>query len=151
MTRTDIRLQFAAYLVVGGLAFVTELAAFLALLGSGLAPIPASVASFLVATVANYILSRRIAFARGARSVPAEAVRFLAVAAVGLLLNTAIVWALLALAVAPTIAKIAAVAPVLAWNFLGRRALVFSRAVPDGTWRLAGRLATRPAARAEAD
>ena len=53
MTRTDIRLQFACYLVVGGSAFVVELVAFLLLLAAAIDPIPASIASFIVASMAN--------------------------------------------------------------------------------------------------
>jgi len=147
MKRTDIRIQFASYLIVGGVAFLTELATFLALLAAGVSVIPASIASFIVATVANYALSRRIAFARKAISGGDEIVRFVLVAGVGLVLNTGVVWGLLLLGVPATIAKVAAVAPVLAWNFLGRRLFVFTDAVPSDTWRFAERMVTRPGRR----
>ena len=145
MRRTDIRIQFASYLVVGGIAFLTELATFLALLAADVSVIPASIASFIVATAANYALSRRIAFARKPISGGDEIARFLLVAGVGLVLNTGVVWTLLLLGLPATIAKVAAVAPVLAWNFLGRRLFVFTDVVPTGTWQFAERLIGRPA------
>lgn len=97
MNRTDIRLQFACYLVVGGSAFLVELATFLLLLEAGMAVIAASVASFVVASGANYVLSNVIAFQSGGISRGQEALRFAFVALVGLGLNTGFVWLLLAL------------------------------------------------------
>ncbi|BBK30826.1 putative flippase GtrA [Stella humosa] len=141
MNRTDIRLQFACYLVVGGSAFLVELATFLLLLEAGMAVIAASVASFVVASGANYVLSNVIAFQSGGISRGQEALRFAFVALVGLGLNTGFVWLLLALGAAPVLAKISAVAPVLAWNFLGRRLLVFSARIPEASWRVGNRLA----------
>lgn len=140
IARTDIRLQFACYLVVGGSAFLVELVSFVLMLQAGLATIPASVASFVVATLANYLLSNAIAFQSGGIGRGQEALRFAFVALVGLGLNTGFVWLLLALGEPPLVAKIAAVAPVLAWNFLGRRLLVFSAHIPEASWRLGNRL-----------
>jgi len=147
MTRTDIRMQFAFYLVVGGTAFLVELVSFLVLLEIGLAPIPASIASFVVASIANYLLSYLVAFSPGAISRGQEMSRFVLVALVGLGLNTAVVWLLLTLGAPAVVAKVAAVAPVLAWNFLGRRLFVFSTLVPEASWRAGRRLArgVRPA------
>ncbi|BBK43845.1 hypothetical protein STVA_38650 [Allostella vacuolata] len=142
-SRTDIRLQFACYLLVGGSAFVVELASFLLLLNTGVTTIAASVASFVAASAVNYVLSNVIAFQSGAISRRQEALRFAFVALVGLGLNTGFVWLLLALGAPPVLAKVSAVAPVLAWNFLGRRMLVFSATIPEAGWRL-GRIARRP-------
>jgi putative flippase GtrA len=141
MNRTDIRLQFACYLVVGGSAFLVELVTFLLLLSGGVAPIPASVASFVVASAANYALSNLLAFARGDVSRGQEMLRFAVVALVGLGLNTAVVWILLALGAPAVFAKVSAVAPVLMWNFLGRRLFVFSDRIPEPAWRVGSRIA----------
>ncbi len=141
MKRNDIRLQFACYLVVGGTAFLVELAAFLLLLAAAVEPLAASVASFVVASAANYVLSNRMAFARGEVSRGQELVRFAFVAVVGLGLNTGFVWALLALGAPPVVAKVAAVAPVLVWNFLGRRLFVFSSCIPETSWQVGRRIA----------
>ncbi len=124
-------MQFFLYLIVGGLSFVVEIGAFVALRRAAMPVIPASVASFLVATIANYLLSILLAFQSGRFRRRAELTRFLVVVLVGLALNTALVWWFAyPLAIQPTIAKIAAVPIVLVWNYLGRRALVFDARVP---------------------
>lgn len=124
-------MQFFLYLIVGGLSFVVEIGVFVALRRAAMPVIAASVASFLVATLANYLLSILLAFQSGRFRRSAELSRFLAVVLVGLALNTALVWCFaFPLAIQPTIAKIAAVPIVLVWNYLGRRALVFDGRVP---------------------
>ncbi|MGA8552638.1 MAG: GtrA family protein [Stellaceae bacterium] len=124
-------MQFFLYLIVGGLSFVVEIGVFVALRRAAMPVIAASVASFLVATIANYLLSILLAFQSGRFRRRVELTRFLVVVLVGLALNTALVWCFAyPLAIQPTVAKIAAVPIVLAWNYLGRRALVFSNRIP---------------------
>jgi dolichol-phosphate mannosyltransferase len=124
-------MQFFLYLIVGGLSFVVEIGVFVALRRTATPIIAASVASFLVATIANYLLSILLAFQSGRFRRSAELTRFLIVVLVGLGLNTGLVWCFAyPLAIQPTIAKIAAVPIVLIWNYLGRRALVFSNRIP---------------------
>jgi putative flippase GtrA len=124
-------MQFLLYLIVGGLSFVVEIAAFIALRRVALPVIPASVASYLVATLANYLLSVLLAFQRGRFRRHVEMARFLTVVLVGLALNTALVWCFVyLLAIPPLAAKIGAVPIVLIWNYLGRRMLVFTDRVP---------------------
>ena len=124
-------MQFFLYLIVGGLSFVVEIGVFVALRRAAMPVIAASVASFLVATLANYLLSILLAFQSGRFRRGTELTRFLVVVLVGLALNTALVWCFaFPLAIQPTIAKIAAVPIVLIWNYLGRRALVFDGRVP---------------------
>ena len=124
-------MQFFLYLIVGGLSFVVEIGVFVALRRAAMPVIAASVASFLVATIANYLLSILLAFQSGRFRRRVELTRFLVVVLVGLALNTALVWCFAyPLAIQPTVAKIAAVPIVLIWNYLGRRALVFSDRVP---------------------
>ncbi len=125
--------QFSWYLLVGGLAFFVDIGVFVTLSGLGVALIPASIAGFVLATVANYFLSYLLAFQRGRFGRTHELVRLFLVAGVGLVLNTSIVWVLAALLdVPPVIAKVVAVPIVLVWNFLGRRLLVFHRDGPSG-------------------
>src|SRR5579863_27308 len=85
-------MQFFLYLIVGGLSFVVEIGVFVALRRAAMPVIAASVASFLVATLANYLLSILLAFQSGRFRRSAELGRFLAVVLVGLALNTALVW-----------------------------------------------------------
>jgi len=67
------------------------------------------------------------------------------IAAVGLGLNSAMVWFLAEiLGTAPTLAKILAVFPVLAWNYLGRRSIVFDVDHPPPWVLLAERVRWRP-------
>lgn len=124
-------MQFFLYLIVGGLSFLVEIAAFVTLRRLAMPVISASVASFIIATVANYLLSIALAFERGRFRRHIELIRFLAVVFVGLALNTALVWCFVyPLAIHPVVAKIAAVPIVLIWNYLGRRALVFDDRIP---------------------
>ncbi|MFZ3234854.1 MAG: GtrA family protein [Stellaceae bacterium] len=124
-------MQFFLYLIVGGLSFLVEIAAFVALRRAAMPVIPASVASYVVATLANYLLSVLLAFQRGRFRRHVEMARFLTVVLVGLALNTALVWCFVyPLAIPPLAAKIGAVPIVLIWNYLGRRMLVFTDRVP---------------------
>ena len=124
-------MQFFLYLIVGGLSFLVEISTFVALRRTAMPVIPASVTSFIVATVANYLLSIVLAFERGRFRRHVELTRFLIVVLVGLTLNTMLVWVFVyPLAIRPTVAKIAAVPIVLIWNYLGRRALVFDSSIP---------------------
>jgi len=126
-------MQFFLYLIVGGLSFLVEIVTFIALRRAATPVIPASVASFIVATIANYLLSIVLAFQRGRFRRQAELARFLMVVLVGLMLNTALVWIFgYPLAMPPTLAKIGVVPIVLVWNYLGRRILVFTDRVPAG-------------------
>jgi len=126
-------MQFFFYLIVGGLSFLVELTTFIALRAAATAVIPASVASSVVATVANYLLSVTLAFVPGRFRRQAELARFLVVVLIGLGLNTTAVWLFAyPLAIPPVAAKIGAVPIVLIWNYLGRRLLVFDARVPAG-------------------
>jgi putative flippase GtrA len=124
-------MQFFLYLIVGGLSFLVEIGAFVALRREATPVIPASVTSFILATIANYLLSILLAFQSGRFGRSIELMRFLTVVLVGLALNTGLVWCFVyRLGIQPTIAKISAVPFVLVWNYLGRRSLVFDDRLP---------------------
>jgi putative flippase GtrA len=124
-------MQFILYLFVGGASFLVDIGTFVGLRQVALAVIPASVASFVLATLANYLLCRFLVFAGDRYSTPMELSRFLFVVLVGLLLNTALVWGFVYLLhLLPTLGKIAAVPIALIWNYLGRRFLVFDHRLP---------------------
>ena len=143
LARTDIAVQFGWYLLVGATCFAVDIGSFVGLRGAGWPVIAASPASFLLGTTANYFLSYLLAFRRADRARGAELSRLLVVALVGLALNSLFVWIFVALGLAAVLAKVLAVPLVLAWNFLGRRALVFTDQLPDGTWEISNRLAER--------
>jgi putative flippase GtrA len=124
-------MQFFLYLIVGGLSFVVDIGVFVGLREAAIPVITASVMSFIAATIANYQLSLLLAFERGRFRRHIELMRFLMVVLVGLGLNTALVWCFVyPCAMHPTVAKIAAVPIVLAWNYLGRQMLVFKDRIP---------------------
>jgi putative flippase GtrA len=135
-------MQFFLYLIVGGLSFLVEIGTFIALRRAAMPVIPASVSSFIVATIANYLLSIVLAFQRGHHRLRVELTRFLGVVLVSLGLNTALVWIFVyPLAIPPTLAKIGVVPIVLIWNYLGRRMLVFDGRIPIPirSWLLSAR------------
>ena len=83
----------------------------------------------MTATLVNYLLCCALVFRRGRFSRREEILRLFVNALIGLGLNSAVVWLLAEiLSFDPTLAKILAVFPVFAWNYLGRRRIVF-----DGT------------------
>jgi putative flippase GtrA len=126
-------LQFALYVVVGGICFSIDIAGFVVLRWFQLPILTASAISFVTATIANYLLCCALVFRSGRFSRGEELLRLFAIAVVGLSLNSAAVWFLAQiLAFDPTLAKIVAVVPVLAWNYLGRRTVVFDGA-PSAT------------------
>jgi putative flippase GtrA len=119
-------LQFGFYLVVGGICFSIDIAGFVVLRSFKLPILTASAISFVTATIANYLLCCAFVFRRGRFSRREELLRLFAIAIVGLGLNSAVVWLLTEILVwNPTLAKVLAVLPILAWNYLGRRAMVF--------------------------
>lgn len=136
--------QFGFYLVGGGLSFFVDIGAFMGLRAVGMPLYLASIASFVLATIANYFLSYVLAFKRGRFARGSEIARLFAVAGVGLALNTGFVWLFLRSDLfSEALAKIAAVPLVLAWNFLGRRIFVFRAELPEGTAAFVERISGR--------
>ena len=126
-------MQFGMYLIVGGLAFWVDIGSFVVMQQYGLPVLPSSMASFVLATIANYILSSTIVFQRGRFARAPEIARLFLVAGIGLALNTALVALFIAvLDLAPVIAKVVVVPIVLVWNYLGRRIFVFHAKMPAG-------------------
>jgi putative flippase GtrA len=142
--RTEELLQLTFYLVVGGICFCIDIGGFIALRHLELPIMTASAVSFVTATVANYALCCAFVFRSGRFSRPEELFRLFGIAVVGLGLNSAVVWVLAEiLATAPTVAKILAVFPVFAWNYLGRRAVVFDGGPPAAMTLLTERVRSR--------
>jgi putative flippase GtrA len=138
-------LQLAFYLVVGGICFCIDIGGFIALRYFSLPILTASATSFATATLINYSLCRAFVFRSGRFSRPEEMLRLFGIAVIGLGLNSAVVWLLAEiLAMDPTAAKILAVFPVFAWNFLGRRTAVFDGAPSAAMTLLAERIRSRP-------
>lgn len=123
--------QVIRYGLVGAVATAIDLLGFVAMVDLGMAVLVAAGASFALGTLINYALCYRFVFVRDRYRRSEEILRLFAVSAVGVGFNVVSVWLLLAvLPIAPLTAKIAAVPLVFAWNFLGRRWLVFHAHMP---------------------
>jgi putative flippase GtrA len=118
--------QLGLYFIVGGICFFVDIGGFIILRLSDLPILPASALSFVTATLVNYSLCCSFVFRRGRFSRPEEIARLFLIALVGLGLNSLVVFFLAKILLFnPTLSKIVAVFPVFAWNYLGRRKLVF--------------------------
>jgi putative flippase GtrA len=138
-------LQLGSYFIVGGVCFCIDIGCFVALRSLKFPILTASVLSFVTATLVNYFLCCSFVFRSGRFSRPEEIVRLFIIALVGLGLNTAAVLFLAKiLRLDPTLAKILAVFPVFAWNYLGRRTAVFEGAPSPAITFLAERIRGRP-------
>jgi putative flippase GtrA len=144
-TRSVALLQLAFYLVVGGICFCIDIGGFVALRYFKVPILTASATSFVTATLANYLLCCAFVFRSGRFSRSEELLRLFGIAVIGLGLNSAVVWLLAEiLGVDPTVAKILAVFPVFAWNYLGRRTAVFDGTPSVAMTLLAERIRGRP-------
>ena len=141
----DSLLQLSLYLVVGGICFCIDIGGFVLLRYFKVPILAASATSFVTATVVNYFLCCAFVFRSGRFSRPEEMLRLFGIAVIGLGLNSAVVWLLAEiLGMDPTVAKILAVFPVFAWNYLGRRTAVFDGAPSAAMTLLAVRIRSRP-------
>jgi putative flippase GtrA len=116
------------YFLVGGAAAVVDIGLFLYFAQRlGMPYLRVGAASFVVATLVNYLLSVRFVFVSGQRFRRRwEVVLVFAVSLVGLGINSAILWAGVEHAHSPLLlAKVAATGVVFFWNFAARRVLVF--------------------------
>lgn len=120
--------KFIRYFLVGGFAAGINLAIFAALVRGMDAPIyMAATISFVLATLANYLLSVRYVFVSGARfSRNREIVAVYLVSAVALLANQAILFALVDFAgIDPVLAQAVAIVALFLWNYAARHFYVF--------------------------
>lgn len=117
--------EFLRYLVTGGAAFVVDAGGFAVLNALGVAVLPAAAASFAAAALVNYGLTSAFVFGNSRRTAGQMAV-FVAVALVGLGLNSALTVGFHAWFDIPApVAKVAAIAVTLVWNFTANKRLVF--------------------------
>jgi putative flippase GtrA len=138
-------LQVGIYFVVGGVCFCIDIGGFVALRSFKFPILTASALSFIMATLVNYLLCCGFVFRRGRFSRSEEIARLFIIALVGLALNSAVLLLLTQiLELDPTLAKILAVIPVFAWNYLGRRTMVFDGTPPATMALLAERVRDRP-------
>ena len=120
--------RLARYFFVGGVAAVVDIGLFMLFAGYfGLPYLRVAVASFVVATLVNYLLSVRLVFVSGQRfSRRWEIVLVYAVSGVGLAINQAMLYlGVDVLRASLLLAKLAATGTVFFWNYIARRVFVF--------------------------
>jgi putative flippase GtrA len=127
------------YGIVGGLCALIDFLVF-ALFATVLEVnyLIAATLSFLVSTLANYVLSIRFVFASGARFKKRrhEASLVLGVSAVGYLFNIGTLFMCVEyLFVHPLLAKIIASGSAFGWNFGARQFFIFREPAPAGATR----------------
>ena len=130
-TSSAERRTIARYFVVGGVAACVDVGLFMLFARFlGLPYQPVAAATFVLATLVNYLLSVRFVFVSGVRfGRKSEIVLVYAVSAVGLGLNALMLWAGVEAAHASLLAsKLAATATVFFWNYFARRHFVFGAA-----------------------
>lgn len=116
--------QFLRYVLTGGAAAVVDLGGFWLLFRLGMPVIPAAMASWFVAALANYALSSRFVF-QSARSLNGG-FKFVAGALIGFVLNVCIT-AVCArgLGIYPPAAKVIGIGGAFIFNFAINRFWVF--------------------------
>lgn len=120
----DVGRKFFRYLFTGGLASVIDTSIFALLVGAHVGIVAASVASFGVAALANYLMASRFVFKRVA-SVRGFLI-FVAVALVGLTVNTGVtVFCVEVLALPPVLGKIGGIGVAFLINFTLNLLFVF--------------------------
>lgn len=129
---TDIR--FVRYVLASVGALAADMAAFLALLGTGLAAAPASAAGYTLGILVHWLLSSRAVFADGVAARGLARARqkalFVISALVGLALTTAIVGLSVWAGVNAMIAKLVAIAMSFLATWLMRSHIVFRAGAP---------------------
>lgn len=125
-------MKFVRYFFVGGAAAALDFAVF-ALLTKvvHLAWFWSAVASFVLATLINYLLSIRFVFQSGARFSRKhhEVTLVFLVSLIGLAINQAVLWVCIDRAhFALLLAKVVGTGVVFFWNYFARRHFVFKAA-----------------------
>jgi putative flippase GtrA len=119
--------SFLAYALVGGICAVVEWTVFLALLWiTEVHYVRAAIGGFAIATLVNYVLSRRYVFLRKTTATYREIVRIYVVSALGFAVNLGVTVLLVDLfGTLPIVGKIVGTGCGFLWNFLGRQFWVF--------------------------
>ena len=132
--RAPLPIQFMIYLFIGGFAAVVNLVQFLVMLSQGFGVNLATVSSFVLAAIVNYILCILLLFRHKARwSSVTEILLFLCVVVLVGVADLAMTRFFLLAGFTPGVAKLNATGLGLFLNFLGRKYLVFPEP-SSGPW-----------------
>jgi putative flippase GtrA len=131
---TMLIIQFSCYSVVGGTAFLADLAVSIALLATGAPILIAFSLGYVIGFLVNYMLSKLLAFRAGRFSRGAELAHFILINLVAIALTILLIRMFITIpSVSPVLAKVIVTPIVLIWNFLGRRFFVFHKDMPAMT------------------
>lgn len=120
--------DFLLYLIVGGIATVTEWAIFWLLDKMSVKYYIATVIAYVISTFVNWAAGRLIVFKAAKGGVIKEILSIYLASIVGLLLNLGIMWLLIdCMSFNNMLAKIIATALVFAFNFLVRKLLIYKK------------------------
>jgi dolichol-phosphate mannosyltransferase len=133
--QAPLPVQFLAYLFIGGVSGVVNLAVFLGAFSFGYSAVMSALYAFVLAAALNYVLCILLLFRHKAKwTAPKEiAIYLLVVCALGIL-DVELTKLLLHAGLAPWMAKSAATLVGLVLNFAGRRLLVFPEPA-RGPWQ----------------
>lgn len=120
------------FALVGVLNTGVDLVVYTGLVFASLHPVPANVASFLVANLQSYFVNARFTFGANGKSAPLSLLgygKYFASHSFSLIVSTALI-ALLAPRIGPIGAKLIAAVLVVGFNYAISAAFVFSAAAP---------------------
>ncbi len=128
MTKKSNIKDFLLYLVVGGIATVTEWVLFFIMDKCNIHYVIATVIAYLMSTFVNWLAGRLLVFKDGHSSFLKELLGIYVAGIVGLLLNLVIMWLAVDIAnVNEMISKVLATAIVFFYNFLVRKLIIYNR------------------------
>ncbi len=127
MKKSNIK-DFLLYLIVGGIATVTEWVLFFILDKISFHYTLATVIAYILSTFVNWFAGRILVFKENKQSVLKEILEIYITSIIGLLLNLAIMWAAVELlAFNEMFSKMSATAIVFFYNFLVRKLLIYKQ------------------------
>lgn len=125
MKKSNIK-DFLLYLIVGGIATVTEWVLFFILGKISVHYTLATVIAYILSTFVNWLAGRIMVFKENRQSVLKEIIGIYLASIVGLLMNLAIMWiAVELLSFNEMLSKMSATAIVFVYNFLIRKLLIY--------------------------
>ena len=120
--------DFFLYLIVGGIATVSEWVLFFIFDKIAVHYMIATAIAYLLSTYVNWVAGRFLVFKEGRGSVVKELIEIYIASIIGLLLNLIIMWvAVKTLSVNEMLSKMAATGIVFFYNFLIRKLIIYKK------------------------
>ncbi len=127
MNKNNIK-DFLLYVIVGGIATVTEWVLFFLLDKCYVHYTVATIIAYILSTFVNWLAGRILVFKENRQSIIKEIIGIYVTAVVGLLLNLVIMWiSVELLSFNEMLSKMAATAIVFFYNFLVRKLFIYKK------------------------